>query len=234
MNKKTIEIFILTTSISVTCCLSAKSQFYTIRAKEAEKEVIEKEKNVADSQKVAVKEADKVKSISDHSGLNDGTKSMLDGMRKRQYLSLPIDELKINSPYGYRNDPITGKRKFHKGVDLDADFNYVYSIMPGKVIKSGRNRTLGEFIQIEHGEFRTIYGHLLQRLVAAKDVVEAGQPIGISGSTGRSTGEHLHFGMSFDGKSIDPQPILNYIMGIMQEARKELDHAVNQFATPIH
>ncbi|MDR2126816.1 MAG: M23 family metallopeptidase [Prevotellaceae bacterium] len=232
MIKKAIRLFILTALIFVTCCLSAKSQFYTIRAKEPEKAEVA-EKIVADSQTV-VKEVDAVRSVVDNSEPDDGTKLMLDGMRKRQYLSLPVDELKINSPYGYRNDPVTGKRRFHNGVDLEADFNYVYSIMPGRVVKSGRNRMLGEFVQVEHGEFISTYGHLLQRLVAAKDVVEAGQPIGISGSTGRSTGEHLHFGMSFDGKNIDPQPILNYIMSITQEARKELENAVNQFAVPKH
>jgi murein DD-endopeptidase MepM/ murein hydrolase activator NlpD len=104
--------------------------------------------------------------------------------------------------------------------------------MPGRVIKSGKNRTLGEFVQVEHGEFVTTYGHLMQRLVAAKEMVEAGHPIGISGSTWRSTGEHLHFGMSYDGKSIDPTPILNYILQITKEARNELEKIMtNEFST---
>ncbi|MDR1592770.1 MAG: M23 family metallopeptidase [Prevotellaceae bacterium] len=228
MNKKTRIFFTATALFFTICCLSSQAQFFTVKAKEAEKEKIV-EKTVADSQTV-LKDVGAVTSVSNNSGLNDGAKRMLDGMRKRQYFSLPMDELKINSPYGYRTDPFTGKRKFHKGVDLNADFNYVYSVMPGKVIKSGRNRTLGEFIQIEHGEFRTTYGHLLQRLVAVKEAVEAGQPIGISGSSGRSTGEHLHFGMTYGGKSIDPIPILNYILQITKDARDELERiTTNEF-----
>jgi len=166
--------------------------------------------------------------------INEPGRIVLDGMRKRQYLSLPVDELTVTSPYGYRTDPITGKRRFHRGIDFDADFNYVYSVMPGKVVKSGKNRDLGEFVQVQHGEFVTTYGHLFQRLVSAKDAVEAGQPIGISGSTGRSTGEHLHFGMAFNGKYIDPQPILDYIVSIMQEAKGELEKIITNELTPIY
>mgnify|MGYP003043316243 CR=1 FL=1 len=95
--------------------------------------------------------------------------------------------------------------------------------MPGKVIKSGRSRSYGEFVQIKHGEFITTYAHLFQRLVDKKDAVEAGQPIGISGSTGRSTGEHLHFEVIFQGKNVDPTPILNYINKVVQQSRQELN-----------
>jgi murein DD-endopeptidase MepM/ murein hydrolase activator NlpD len=227
MNKKATVFFVTIALFFITCCLSAQSQFYTIRAKESEK-AENVEKIAVDSQAI-IREVGGVQSINDNLGLNNDTRLMLDGMRKRQYLSLPVDSLIINSPYGYRTDPFTNKRKFHKGVDLEADFNYVYSIMPGRVVKSGKNRMLGEFVQVAHGEFVTTYGHLLQRLVDAKEQVEAGQAIGISGSTGRSTGEHLHFGMSFNGKSIDPLPILNYIMQITIEARSELEKAINYF-----
>jgi murein DD-endopeptidase MepM/ murein hydrolase activator NlpD len=216
MNKRTKIFFVF----FIIYCISASAQFHTLLPKDrhAPKDTVE---TAVDSQGVT-KEIMWLRPVNVNSSPEENTRITLDGMRKRQFLALPVDELKINSEYGYRTDPITGKRKFHKGVDLDADFNYIYSIMPGKVIKSGRNRTLGEFIQIEHGEFRTTYGHLLQRLVAAKETVEAGQPIGISGSSGRSTGEHLHFGMTYNGKSIDPMPVLNYILQITEDARNEL------------
>jgi murein DD-endopeptidase MepM/ murein hydrolase activator NlpD len=213
----------------ITYCISASAQFYTLLPEDRQKQK-EAEKTVADSQS-GTKEVTGLKSVNANLSLDGNTKVTLEGMRKRQFLALPVDCLKINSEYGYRTDPFTGKRKFHKGVDLDTDFNCVYSIMPGKVIKSGRNRTLGEFIQVEHGEFRTTYGHLLQRLVDAKETVEAGQPIGISGSSGRSTGEHLHFGMTYDGKSIDPMPILNYILQITKDARDEFERIItNEFS----
>jgi len=199
--------------------LSALAQFNTLWPKEKIKEDVVNEV-IEETQSVTPKQTVKIE---------EDKRYVIDGMMKRQNLALPIDELKINSKFGYRSDPFTGKRTFHRGIDLDADFNYVYSIMPGKVIKSGKNKTLGEFVQVEHGEFMTTYGHLFQRLVRGKEAVEAGQAIGISGSSGRSTGEHLHFQMSHNGKIIDPVPVLIYISYIMQETKKELENAISSF-----
>jgi len=225
MNIKMIKKFALAALYFATCCISAVAQFNTIFPKEKIPQNAT-DNLVADAQgidSVASRQVQNVQAVT----IDESKRYILDGMKKSQYLALPIDELIVNSPYGYRIDPINGKRKFHKGVDLNADFNYVYSVMPGKVVKSGRNRELGEFVQVEHGEFITTYGHLFQRLVNTKEAIEAGQPVGISGSSGRSTGEHLHFSMSFKGKSIDPMPILNYIGQVMQEAKKEVEKAIN-------
>jgi len=220
--------------IFVACGVQTWAQFNTVLPKERLKSP---EADAVMAANLSNQPADGIKTVQT-SGTPDTIdkpgRIVLDGMRKRQYLSLPVDELTVTSPYGYRNDPITGRRKFHRGIDLDADFNYVYSIMPGKVVKSGKNRDLGEFVQVQHGEFVTTYGHLFQRLVSVKDAVEAGQPVGISGSTGRSTGEHLHFGMTFNGKYIDPQPVLNYILSIMQEAKEELERIITSELTPIY
>jgi len=206
--------------------LTVTAQFNTLRPKDKINE-LEAEKMIQDSIQTNTEKAGEIQTVQE-STIEEGEKYILNGMHKNQNLALPIDELNVTSSYGYRTDPFTRKRTFHKGIDLNADFNYVYSIMPGKVVKSGKNRALGEFIQVEHGEFVTTYGHLFQRLVSSKEVVEAGQPIGVSGSTGRSTGEHLHFQMSYNGKNIDPLPVLNYIRQIMQEARKELENAIKE------
>ncbi|MDH6358972.1 M23 family metallopeptidase [Parabacteroides sp. PF5-9] len=147
-------------------------------------------------------------------------------LKLRKYLALPVDTIITTSSYGWRNDPFTGKEKFHKGIDLATDYNYVYSVMPGKVINAGKDKLLGNFIEIEHGDFKTIYGHLYQNLVDIKQAVEAGQPIGISGSTGRSTGEHLHFQMLFDGQTIDPKPILNFIQSIADWTKGEFSDII--------
>ena len=152
----------------------------------------------------------------------------LEKFRQRKYLALPIDSLVITSEYGYRNDPFTGKRKFHKGIDFAADYNYVYSIMPGKIVKSGKNKGFGNFVEIEHGDFRTIYAHLYQTLVDVKQKVEAGEPIGISGSTGRSTGEHLHFQMFHKDQTIDPKPILNFIQSLSSFTKNEFSTMIEE------
>jgi len=224
--KKNIVLLSILTLITN---LSIYGQFNTVRPKEKEKET-EIENIVEQSQKNS-KEISSIQSVN-NPDLQESTRKMIDTMRKRQLVSPPVDDIKITSNYGYRNDPFTGKRQFHKGIDIATDYNYVYSIMPGKIIKSGKNRTLGEFVQVDHGEFRTTYGHLSKRLVEAKEAVEAGQPIGISGNTGRSTGEHLHLGMSFKGKTIDPQPIIEYILKILNESKQELENAIKQFSIP--
>ncbi len=134
-----------------------------------------------------------------------------DNPKKQIYFSLPLDTIIVNSDYGYRLHPVRKKRQFHKGIDLKARSNYVYSVMPGKVLKTGKNKILGNYVRIQHGKFESLYAHLNQILINKKEIVTAGKKIGITGNTGRSTGEHLHFGMKYDDKPIDPKIILEYI-----------------------
>lgn len=145
---------------------------------------------------------------------------------QRRYISLPIDSMVITSKYGVRKDPFTGKPKAHKGIDLKGNNDYVYSIMPGVVTKTGKNKGLGNYVEVKHGDFTSIYGHLYSVLVNAKQAVEAGQPIGISGSTGRSTGEHLHFQMEYQDKTIDPKPILDYIYDVIRTVKGEISQQI--------
>jgi murein DD-endopeptidase MepM/ murein hydrolase activator NlpD len=226
MKIKRIKNLLFAAHFMLFCCYAMQAQFHTLYPKDKIQPLADdtmRDETIGGNLEITSR-APGVQTIQ----INEREKILLNGMSKRQNLALPIDEISLTSAYGYRTDPFTGKRKFHRGIDLDADFHYIYSIMPGKVIKSGKNRTLGEFIQIEHGEFVTTYAHLFQRLVDAREFVEAGQRIGVSGSTGRSTGEHLHFQMSFKGKSIDPAPVLMYIQYVMQEARKEIEDTIRE------
>lgn len=136
-------------------------------------------------------------------------------------LSVPLesDTLVVNSPYGYRTDPITGKRRFHAGVDLRAAADNVYAIMPGRIAGIGYDKKLGNYVRIDHGDLTITYGHLLTTAGKKGDEVFAGQSVGITGSTGRSTGEHLHVSAKFKGKGIDPLPILRYIQDITHRFR---------------
>lgn len=147
--------------------------------------------------------------------------------KARRYLSLPIDSMQVTSNYGMRQHPIDGSVKEHKGIDLIANNDYVYSIMPGKVTKAGKDKKIGNYIEIEHGDFKTIYGHLQSILVNAKQSVEAGQPIAISGNSGASTGEHLHFGMKFQDVYIDPAPVLNYIYDLITFVKTDLSKQID-------
>lgn len=130
---------------------------------------------------------------------------------EKELFSPPLDTLIVSSHYGYRTDPFSGKRKFHHGTDFLTASDNVYSMMPGRIRKIGYNKVLGNYIEIDHGEFRVTYAHLHTVIGEKGDFVRAGQSVGISGNTGRSTGEHLHLSMRYKNKSVDPYPLVKYI-----------------------
>ena len=131
----------------------------------------------------------------------------------RRYLSVsyPLRKMKINSPYGYRTDPFSGKRKFHNGIDLHARGDEALAMMEGTVLKVGQDRASGKYVVLWHGEFTVSYCHLSRILVDKGATVRARDAVGITGSTGRSTGEHLHITCMRNGKNVDPAEIFDYI-----------------------
>lgn len=132
----------------------------------------------------------------------------------RALFSHPLEhgQLVVTSPYGYRNDPFTGKKKFHRGTDFRTATENVYAMMPGRIDKIGYDKRLGNYIRIEHGDWEVTYGHLYTVRGHKGDMVQAGHSVGISGSTGRSTGEHLHVSVKYKGKYIDPYPFVKYVV----------------------
>ena len=131
----------------------------------------------------------------------------------QRYLSVcyPLRRMKVNSPYGYRKDPFTGKRKFHNGVDLHARGDEALAMMEGTVLKVGQDRISGKYVVLRHGEFTVSYCHLSRILVSKDETVRPRDAVGITGSTGRSTGEHLHLTCRRNGKNVDPAEIFGYI-----------------------
>jgi murein DD-endopeptidase MepM/ murein hydrolase activator NlpD len=125
---------------------------------------------------------------------------------------LPLKSLRTTSPFGYRIHPVTGKYAFHAGVDLKAKHDTVFAIMDGMVKTMGYNKLLGIYVCLDHGCCQSLYGHLSQLLVNQADSVQAGDPIAITGATGRVTGEHLHFSISCGGHPIDPLKFLYQIL----------------------
>ena len=124
---------------------------------------------------------------------------------------LPLDTLVVTSPYGYRIDPFTRKRKMHSGMDFRASSDYVYAMMPGKIVKVGYDKVSGKYVTIQHGNITVSYCHLSETLVNKNTLVDAGSVVGITGNTGRSTGEHLHLTCKIKGRAVDPSLILDYI-----------------------
>ena len=124
--------------------------------------------------------------------------------------ALPIPGAHLGSPYGIRIDPIAGSVGFHPGVDFDADARTeIHAAAAGVVVISGDCGGYGNCVVIDHGySLATVYGHQSQLLVPVGAIVTAGQVIGLVGSTGISTGPHLHLEVRLRGAPIDPVPTL--------------------------
>ena len=99
-----------------------------------------------------------------------------------------------------------GKTYFHSGVDLEAAAgSHILAVADGTVVESGYNEAYGYMVILEHaGGVQTFYAHMTDYLVLTGDTVQQGQIIGTVGSTGWSTGPHLHLGVMIDGESVDP------------------------------
>ena len=122
----------------------------------------------------------------------------------------PCSWIKLTSPYGYRIHPTTGQYKFHNGVDLaNNQGTPIYAARSGKVTVDTYGSTYGYYVTINHGDgYSSLYAHMTRSVVDKGDTVKKGQLIGYMGSTGRSTGPHLHFSIFYNGSSVNP---MNYI-----------------------
>lgn len=157
--------------------------------------------------------------------------SSADTKKKEQvarYLSVcyPLSYIKINSPYGYRKDPFTGKRKFHNGIDLHARSAKVFAMMQGRVLKAGQDKVSGKYVMLQHGSFTVSYCHLSQITVLQGEIVLPGDVVGITGNTGRSTGEHLHITVRQKGEYVNPRIFLDYINSVRESCVMELINTI--------
>jgi murein DD-endopeptidase MepM/ murein hydrolase activator NlpD len=123
-------------------------------------------------------------------------------------LAMPIEGVKTSS-FGWRADPLNGKRKFHAGVDVRAAYGTeVPAAGAGTVTFAGERGGYGLMVTVEHDNgVETRYAHLASTAVQAGQTVAAGDVLGRVGSTGRSTGPHLHFEVLRDGERVDPEDV---------------------------
>jgi murein DD-endopeptidase MepM/ murein hydrolase activator NlpD len=121
-----------------------------------------------------------------------------------------IGEVEFTSGFGVRNDPFLGRPAMHTGLDFRAATgDPVRATANGKVVSSGWTGGYGRMVEIDHGNgLSTRYGHLSEISVKVGDLIKIGQVIGAVGSTGRSTGPHLHYETRIDGEAVDPQKFL--------------------------
>ena len=134
---------------------------------------------------------------------------------------LPADRYSISSYFGVRRDPFTGRAAMHPGLDIRGAYGApIYAAGEGTVTFVGRKSGYGNVVEISHGNgLMTRYGHMSATRARVGQHVAAGAVIGAIGSTGRSTGPHLHFEVRVNGKAINPRPFLEAAPYVLEEAR---------------
>ncbi|MBW4329691.1 M23 family metallopeptidase [Stakelama sp. CBK3Z-3] len=143
----------------------------------------------------------------------------------------PVAHVTFSSTFGVRGDPFNGRSAMHSGVDIPGPLGTpVYATADGIVDRAGRAGGYGNLIEINHGRgIETRYGHLSKIIVENHQRVHRGDLIGLMGSTGRSTGSHLHYEVRIDGHAVNPEPYLenaNYLASVQDRAVKTADAGV--------
>jgi murein DD-endopeptidase MepM/ murein hydrolase activator NlpD len=145
----------------------------------------------------------------------------------------PVKTAAFTSGYGVRSDPFRGGHAMHAGIDLAGPYGTpIYATADGTVERAGWNSGgYGNLIEVNHGRgIETRYGHLSRILIRAGAQVKRGQLIGYMGSTGRSTGSHLHYEVRIDGKPVNPIPFMkstDYLIAMQKNAGT---HSMDQIA----
>ncbi len=143
----------------------------------------------------------------------------------------PVEHLAFTSNYGIRTDPFRGVAAMHAGVDIPGPVGTpVYATADGMVDRAERAGGYGNMVELDHGKgIQTRYGHLSKILVEAGARVHRGQLIALMGSTGRSTGPHLHYEVRIDGHAVNPVPFLqtaDYLLAAQDKAVRVIPVAV--------
>jgi len=123
---------------------------------------------------------------------------------------LPKSKTRVTSPFGMRNHPTLKRQKMHNGIDFGSGMNApVYAAADGKVTLAQYSRSFGNWIMVEHAKgYVSVYAHLNSFNISAGLRLKKGEIIGYTGSTGRSSGPHLHYEIRLDGTPVNPSGYL--------------------------
>jgi len=154
-------------------------------------------------------------------GLSLARMSALENGLDRIPQFIPTAYREISSTFGYRRDPINGRGSMHPGIDFAASYGApIYAAGKGRVTFVGAIRGYGNVVEISHGNgLLTRYAHMSRTKARFGQPVEAGDVIGAIGSTGRSTGPHLHFEVRINNRAVNPRPFLETAPDVLKEAR---------------
>ena len=166
--------------------------------------------SVTDFQDVLSKLARQVDERSDQLGVLEALLVQTSASRKFLPSLPPIVDGWFSSNFGYRIDPFTGMKSFHEGIDFPAEVGTtIVAAASGKVVYAGYHAEYGKIIEVDHGNgLVSRYAHASQIFVNEGDLVVRGQRLGSVGSTGRSTGPHLHFEVRLNGVPQNPARFL--------------------------
>ena len=144
----------------------------------------------------------------------------------------PVDALKFTSNFGIRSDPFQHTARMHAGVDIPGPVGTpIYATAAGTIARAERAGGYGNLVEVDHGKgIATRYGHLSRMLVQPGAHVERGQMIALMGSTGRSTGSHLHYEVRIDGHAVNPAPFLttaDYLLALKSDAVRAIPVATD-------
>ena len=156
----------------------------------------------------------------------------LSTLEKKQMLQMipngrPVQKFQgISSTFGWRVHPVTGKKEFHRGLDYRGKVgDKIIATADGVVEYSGflKKSGYGNLVLIDHGAgFRTLYGHMSKRLVKTGEVIQKGQVIGLIGSTGLSSGPHLHYEVSFVQRKLNPAPFVGWDLKNFDQIKQKI------------
>ncbi|MFD1843961.1 M23 family metallopeptidase [Sphingomonas qilianensis] len=143
----------------------------------------------------------------------------------------PVAHMSFTSNFGVRSDPFRGTAAMHAGVDIPGPVGTpIYATADGIIGRAERSGGYGNLVEINHGKgIQTRYGHLSKIMVAPMSRVKRGQLIALMGSTGRSTGPHLHYEVRIDGHAVSPIPFLqtaDYLAGVQDRGAQAAPVAV--------
>jgi len=133
-----------------------------------------------------------------------------------KYVAYPLKSVHISSGFGMRRHPISHKYVLHNGIDLHARHEDVLSMLPGRVLRVGYDNRSGKYVTVQTANYTVSYCHLSEQYVKTNDYLQAGEPLGLTGNTGASTGEHLHLTTKKDGKAFDPTILIDYIRSLQE------------------
>ena len=155
--------------------------------------------------------ARRLENRTDHLGIVESTLFDARVRKKLMPTTMPVEASWSASSFGWRIDPFTGQRALHEGIDFIADVGTpIFSAAGGVVVHAGRHPQYGLMVEIDHGnDYVTRYGHASKLFVKVGEVVRRGHKVAVVGSTGRSTGPHLHFEVRYKGIAKNPARFLH-------------------------